>query len=34
MWHAPQFHAACIDRWLESSDSCPVCKTRVLPPTP
>ena len=31
---APQFHAACIDRWLESSDSCPVCKTRVLPPTP
>ena len=33
-WHAPQFHAACIDRWLESSDSCPVCKTRVLPPTP
>ena len=33
-WRAPQFHAACIDRWLESSDSCPVCKTRVLPPTP
>lgn len=29
-----QFHAACIDRWLEASDSCPVCKHRLLPPTP
>jgi hypothetical protein len=28
------FHAACIDRWLEASDSCPVCKHPVLPPTP
>ncbi|XP_040376329.1 E3 ubiquitin-protein ligase EL5-like [Oryza brachyantha] len=26
------FHAACIDRWLRASATCPVCRCTVVPP--
>ncbi|KAI4325141.1 hypothetical protein MLD38_030564 [Melastoma candidum] len=28
------FHGECIDRWLESSTTCPVCRAHVAPQEP